>query len=142
MYVSEIASIVVGWLLLVRYQRIADPRCPTAASLPTHRALTEVPPGRLQAGRSTAMRPGCRLARERPEAVAPAAPADGDATRVVVTVCSYRRNELLDKLLTAIRRNVDHVPTDVLVGVVVVNHNPHGAARSVCECHQGEFPEV
>ena len=58
----------------------------------------------------------------------------------MVTVCTYQRNESLDRLLTAIRRNVDNLPPTVPVGVVVVDDNPDGAARSVCDRHLDGYP--
>jgi succinoglycan biosynthesis protein ExoM len=61
-------------------------------------------------------------------------------TRLVVTVCTHQRNEALDRLLVAIRRNVDNLPPEFAVGVVVVDDNPNGMARSVCERHVNEFP--
>jgi succinoglycan biosynthesis protein ExoM len=65
---------------------------------------------------------------------------ESDTTRIVVAVCTYRRNEMLDRLLSAIRRNIDELPPSTAVGVVVVDDNPDGAARSVCDRHRDNFP--
>jgi succinoglycan biosynthesis protein ExoM len=43
-------------------------------------------------------------------------------------------------LLVAIRRNIDNLPPEFPVGVVVVDDNPDGSARSVCERHVNDFP--
>lgn len=62
-----------------------------------------------------------------------------DATpRVIVAVCTHRRNEPLRRLLGAIERNAAALGDRVAVGVVVVDDNPDGAAASVCD----EFDSV
>lgn len=76
-----------------------------------------------------------------PETAKLADNAVGEATaRVVVSVCTYRRNESLDRLLCAIRRNAESVPSNVPVGVVVVDDNAHGEARSICDRHLDDYP--
>ena len=68
------------------------------------------------------------------------AAVDGDSTRIIVAVCTFRRNESLDRLLHAIRRNIDHLPVSATAGVVVVDDNPGGDAQSVCAGHAHAFP--
>lgn len=59
---------------------------------------------------------------------------------MVVVACTHRRNDALDRLLSAIGRNVATVPPGVAVGVVVVDDNPDGSARPVCDRHADAFP--
>lgn len=51
----------------------------------------------------------------------------------MVAVCTYRRNEPLRRLLTAIVRNAAVVAGRARVGVVVVDDNKDQRARSVCD---------
>jgi glycosyltransferase involved in cell wall biosynthesis len=43
-------------------------------------------------------------------------------------------------LLVALRRNINNLSPEYRVGVVVVDDNPDGSARSVCEHHVNDFP--
>ncbi len=56
-----------------------------------------------------------------------------DSTRVIVAICTFRRNEPLRRLLTAVERNAARLDDGVEVGVVVVDDNPGGEAAEVCD---------
>lgn len=62
----------------------------------------------------------------------------GARQRIVVAVCTHRRNQPLRRLLGAIERNAADLGNRADVGVVVVDDNPDGAAASVCD----EFDSV
>lgn len=68
--------------------------------------------------------------------------ADGHAAavRVVLAVGTYNRNEPLEVLLNAARRNADMLAPSILLGVVVVDDNPDGRAREVCDRFADAFP--
>lgn len=57
-----------------------------------------------------------------------------------MAVCTFRRNDALDRLLHAVRRNAATVAPGVQVGVVVVDDNPDGRAREVCDRHARSYP--
>lgn len=59
--------------------------------------------------------------------------------RIVVAVCTFRRNEPLRRLLEALVRNQHDLGDDAVVGVSVVDDNPDGRARSVCDDFVGSF---
>jgi succinoglycan biosynthesis protein ExoM len=61
-------------------------------------------------------------------------------TRVMVAVGTYRRNEALERLLEALRRNSVGLGDSAQLGVVVVDDNPDGSARSVCDRFVDAFP--
>ncbi len=63
-----------------------------------------------------------------------------NSTRIIVTVCTHRRNQPLDRLLRALGRNLEFLPAGHLLGVVVVDDNDDGRARSVCDRFSGVFP--
>ena len=60
-------------------------------------------------------------------------------TTIAVAVCTYQRNEPLRRLLTAIERNAEQLGGRAAVGVVVVDDNPDGAARPVCDEYTSRF---
>lgn len=55
------------------------------------------------------------------------------APRIVVAVCTYRRNDPLRRLLMSIERNAAELGDRAEVGVVVVDDNPDGSASAVCD---------
>jgi succinoglycan biosynthesis protein ExoM len=57
--------------------------------------------------------------------------------RVVVAICTYRRNDSLRRLLAALERNAATLGDQAAVGVVVVDDNPDRRAAAVCD----EFSE-
>ena len=64
----------------------------------------------------------------------------GDTTSIVVYVCTYRRNEPLARVLASLERAASAVRPRADVGVVVVDDNPDGSARSVVEASTLSFP--
>ena len=66
-------------------------------------------------------------------------PTPSGPPRVVVAVCTFRRNEPLRRLLRAVERNAAVLGERTAVGVVVVDDNPDGSAREVCEEHEDRF---
>lgn len=63
-----------------------------------------------------------------------------DRTRIVVAVCTYRRNDPLRRLLEALARNAEQLAPRADVGVVVVDDNPDRRAGAVCEDFSTRFP--
>lgn len=61
------------------------------------------------------------------------------APRIIVTVCTFRRNEPLRRLLQAIELNASILGPSASVGVVVVDDNADGDARAVCDAFAGRF---
>ncbi len=61
-------------------------------------------------------------------------------TPIGLCVCTYRRNEPLQRLLVSLRAASDHSGERLDVGVVVVDDNPDGRARSVVERFKESFP--
>jgi succinoglycan biosynthesis protein ExoM len=59
--------------------------------------------------------------------------------RIIVAVCTYRRNEPLHRLLEALVRNAERVGSEAAVGVVVVDDNPDQRAREVCASFDDAF---
>lgn len=59
--------------------------------------------------------------------------------RIIVSVCTFRRNQALATLLRALVRNAEALQGRARVGVVVVDDNPDGAAREVCIEHEDSF---
>ncbi|WP_195210299.1 glycosyltransferase family 2 protein [Actinomarinicola tropica] len=60
-------------------------------------------------------------------------PTGAEPVRIVVAVCTYRRNEPLRRLLAAVERNAAELGDRAHVGVVVVDDNPDERARAVCD---------
>ena len=62
-----------------------------------------------------------------------------DSPRIIVAVCTFRRNEPLRRLLEAVRCNSDALGEAARVGVVVVDDNPDEQAREVCDGFRDVF---
>lgn len=62
------------------------------------------------------------------------------APRIVVAVCTHRRNEPLRRLLDALVRNADELGTRASVGVVVVDDNPDQRAAQVVDSFADALP--
>ena len=60
--------------------------------------------------------------------------------RVIVCICTYRRTELLERLLLSLRHiEIEGIdPRDVVV--IVVDNHPDGLASKVCERVSGRLP--
>lgn len=61
-------------------------------------------------------------------------------TRIGLCVCTFQRNEPLRRLLESVAAASDHCRDLAQIGVVVVDDNPDGRARSVAEDFEGVFP--
>lgn len=61
----------------------------------------------------------------------------GPVPRIVVAVCTFRRNEPLRRLLDAVDHNAEQLGCRARVGVVVVDDNPDRRAEAVCR----EYPQ-
>lgn len=65
---------------------------------------------------------------------------EGYSVKVIVCICTYRRTELLQRLLLSLR----HIQIEGLdpndVAVIVVDNDPDGLARKVCERVSGHLP--
>ena len=59
--------------------------------------------------------------------------------RILVAVCTYRRNEPLATLLTSLIACAEAVSGEASVGVVVVDDNPDGDAKEVAEDFDSRF---
>jgi succinoglycan biosynthesis protein ExoM len=59
--------------------------------------------------------------------------------RIVVAVCTYRRNDGLAALLGALATAAEKVTDRAAVGVVVVDDNPDGAAAAVADAYDDAF---
>jgi len=60
------------------------------------------------------------------------------SNKIVIGLCTYYRNELLDGALESLSR-ID-LPTDVEVECVLVDNDPEGGARPVFEYYADAFP--
>ena len=60
--------------------------------------------------------------------------------RVIVAVCTHKRNDELRRLLLAVVRNARVLPAASAVGVVVVDDNADGRACTVVDEFEGCFP--
>lgn len=60
--------------------------------------------------------------------------------RIALYVCTYQRNDELDRLLRSVKRSSDDVSALADVGVVVVDDNADQRAKSVVENFSDEFP--
>ena len=58
--------------------------------------------------------------------------------RVVVSICTYRRNEPLRRLLGALAAQADSIET-MTVGVSIIDDSPEAGARSVVSQFEGRF---
>lgn len=68
-----------------------------------------------------------------------AAHGSATRTRLIVTVCTFRRNEPLRAMLDATARAADRIRDRAAVGVVVVDDNKDGAAAPVVSSFEGRF---
>lgn len=59
--------------------------------------------------------------------------------RIVVAICTYKRNEPLRTLLSALVRVAEASAQRARVGVVIVDDNPDGRAREVADEFEGKF---
>jgi glycosyltransferase involved in cell wall biosynthesis len=63
----------------------------------------------------------------------------GGRTTIAVAICTYRRNDLLTRLLEALLVCVEPVRDRAAVGVVIVDDTPEGQARPVAEAFAKGF---
>ncbi len=61
-------------------------------------------------------------------------------TRIAVYVCTYKRNEPLQRLLVTLQAAADAVAQRADVGVVIVDDNPDGRAKDVVDGFEHHFP--
>lgn len=59
--------------------------------------------------------------------------------RIIVAVCTHRRNEPLRRLLTVVERNAIDLGDHAAVGVVIADDNPGGEAAEVCDDFADRF---
>ncbi len=64
--------------------------------------------------------------------------ADG-RTKVAVAICTYKRNDLLTRLLDALLICAERVHNRAAIGVVIVDDTKEGLARSVAEAFADRF---
>ncbi len=62
-----------------------------------------------------------------------------ELARIALYVCTYKRNEELERLLHSVKRAADDVASMAAVGVVVVDDNADQRARAVVESFPAEF---
>jgi hypothetical protein len=62
-----------------------------------------------------------------------------DPTRIIVAICTYKRNDLLTRLLDALLFCAERVRGRARLGVVIVDDTPTGLARRVAEDFAGKF---
>ncbi len=60
--------------------------------------------------------------------------------RIALYVCTHRRNEPLGLLLESVHRAADAAADVAEVTVVIVDDNPDGRARAVCDAFEDRFP--
>ena len=66
-------------------------------------------------------------------------PMDDGRTKIIVAVCTYKRNDPLACLLTSLIACAARVSASAAVGVVIVDDTPHGGAREVAESFADRF---
>jgi glycosyltransferase involved in cell wall biosynthesis len=64
---------------------------------------------------------------------------EGASTSVAVVVCTYHRNDLLERFLAAVERCADAAGPDVRVGVVIVDDSADAAAEVVAKAWASAF---
>lgn len=64
---------------------------------------------------------------------------DADRTTIIVAICTFKRNDLLTRLLDALLVCADRVRSRAAVGVVLVDDTPEGLARPVADAFAGRF---
>src|SRR5512132_1901283 len=66
-------------------------------------------------------------------------PAIGERTAIAVAICTYKRNELLTRLLEALLVCAEQVRDRAAVGVALVDDTPDGQARVVADAFADRF---
>lgn len=61
-------------------------------------------------------------------------------TRIAVYVCTYKRNEPLARLLGTLQVAADRVADRAEIGVVIIDDNPDGRAKTVVDGFEHHFP--
>ena len=62
-----------------------------------------------------------------------------DRTRVAVAICTYERNDLLERLLVALIDCAERVRSGAAIGVVLVDDTAEGQARPVADAFKDSF---
>ena len=65
--------------------------------------------------------------------------AIGGRTAIAVAICTYKRNELLTRLLEALLVCAEQVRDRAAVGVALVDDTPDGQARVVADAFADRF---
>lgn len=60
-------------------------------------------------------------------------------TAIAVAICTYKRNDLLTRLLEGLAVCADHIRNRAAVGVVLVDDTPEGMARTVADAYADRF---
>ena len=60
-------------------------------------------------------------------------------TTIAVAICTYKRNDLLVRLLKALLACADQVRDRAALGVAIVDDTPDGQAHSVAEAFANRF---
>ncbi len=71
--------------------------------------------------------------------LAHAGAATPDRTTIAVAICTFKRNDLLTRLLEALLVCADRVTARAAIGIVLVDDTPEGSARSVAETFANRF---
>ncbi len=66
-------------------------------------------------------------------------PAAADKTTIIVAICTFKRNDLLVRLLEALAVCADRVRAAAAVGIVLVDDTPKGLARPVANSFATRF---
>ena len=91
-------------------------------------------------GAAVARQPLYPMSDDRPPQPAPAGSEPHGRRSVVVSVCTFRRNDELGRLLESLVAAAHHASAVADVGVVVVDDNPDGRARPVAGSFDDRFP--
>ena len=62
-----------------------------------------------------------------------------DRTTIAVAICTFKRNDLLIRLLEGLLQCAERVAARAAVGVVLVDDTPEGLARPVAEAFVDRF---
>ena len=65
--------------------------------------------------------------------------AIGGRTAIAVAICTYKRNELLTRLLEALLVCAEQVRDRAAVGIALVDDTPEGKARVVADAFANRF---
>lgn len=63
----------------------------------------------------------------------------GERTTIALYVCTHRRNGELGRLLTSLQAAAERAADRAALGVVIIDDNPDGRARSVADSFEGAF---